>query len=180
MRKRIAHILLLLVCSTTAFCQSVNDTNLIEKVTITPLETVTYGGEKSETFDSLSIKAATYKNLGDFLSQQSNVIIKSYGTEGMTSSLSLRGAGNSRTQILWEGMSLNSISNGENNLSLVPVSSFDNISINYNASAASFGSGTFGGAINLKSTPIFRKHASAQVLASVGSFDKRGIFCWQH
>ena len=171
MRKRIAHILLLLVCSTTAFCQSVNDTILIEKVTITPLETVTYGGEKSETFDSLSIKAATYKNLGDFLSQQSNVIIKSYGTEGMTSSLSLRGAGNSRTQILWEGMSLNSISNGENNLSLVPVSSFDNISINYNASAASFGSGTFGGAINLKSTPIFRKHASAQVLASVGSFD---------
>lgn len=170
MQKRIIHILPLLLCSATAFCQSVNDTILIDEITITPLETVTYGGEKCESFDSLSLKAATYKNLGDFLSQQSNVIIKSYGTEGMTSSLSLRGAGSSRTQILWEGLSLNSISNGENNLSLVPVASFDNISINYNASAAGFGSGTFGGAINLKSTPNFTKHASAQVFASIGSF----------
>ena len=170
MRKRIAHILLLLLCSATAFCQSVNDTILIDKVTITPLETVTHGGEKIETFDSLSLKAATYKNISEFLAHNSNVIIKNYGTEGMTSSLSLRGAGNSRTQILWEGLSLNSISNGENNLSLVPVSSFDNFSINYNASAASYGSGTFGGAINLKSMPNFTNHASAQVLASIGSF----------
>lgn len=168
--KGFATFVLLLYMTNIALCQSVSDTILIDQVTVTPLESVTYGGEKSESFDSLMLKAATYKNLGDFLSQQSNVIIKSYGTEGMASSLSLRGAGSSRTQILWEGLSLNSISSGDNNLSLVPVASFDNISINYNASAAGFGSGTFGGAINLKSTPNFTNHVSVQALASIGSF----------
>lgn len=170
MRKRIIHILGLLLCSATTFCQSVNDTVLIDVVTITPFEHITPGGEKIELFDSLNTKAIAYKNIGDFLAHNSNVIIKNYGTEGMASSLSLRGAGNSRTQILWEGISLNSISNGENNLSLVPVSCFDNISINYNASAASFGNGTFGGAINLSSTPTFKKHATAQCFTSLGSF----------
>ena len=170
-RKKITTIAVLLSTLQAAFCQSVNDTILIEQITVTPLETVTHGGEKIESFDSLSLKAATYKNISDFLAHNSNVIIKNYGTEGMTSSLSLRGAGNSRTQILWEGLSLNSISNGENNLSLVPVACFDNISINYNASAASYGSGTFGGAINLKSSPVFKKHVSAQALVSIGSFN---------
>lgn len=170
MRKRIHILLLLLYASTTAICQSVNDTILIDVVTITPFERITPNGEKVESFDSLGLKAATYKNLGEFLAHNSNVIIKNYGTEGMASSLSLRGAGNSRTQILWEGLSLNSISNGENNISLVPVASFDNITINYGASATSFGNGTFGGAINLKSTPVFQKQTSAQALASVGSF----------
>nr|MCR4800401.1 TonB-dependent receptor plug domain-containing protein [Bacteroidales bacterium] len=171
MRKRIVHILLLLLCTaSTALCQSVNDTILIDMVTITPFERITPSGEKVDSFDSLSLKAATYKNIGEFLAHNSNVIIKNYGTEGMTSSLSLRGAGNSRTQILWEGLSLNAISNGENNLSLVPISCFDNITINYGASATNFGNGTFGGAINLKSTPLFKKHASAHVFASYGSF----------
>lgn len=171
MRKRIVHILLLLLCTaSTALCQSVNDTILIDMVTITPFERISPSGEKVDSFDSLSLKAATYKNIGEFLAHNSNVIIKNYGTEGMTSSLSLRGAGNTRTQILWEGLSLNAISNGENNLSLVPISCFDNITINYGASATNFGNGTFGGAINLKSTPLFKKHASAQVFASYGSF----------
>ena len=79
MRKRIVHILLLLLCTaSTAFCQSVNDTILIDMVTITPFERISPSGEKVDSFDSLSLKAATYKNIGEFLAHNSNVIIKNY------------------------------------------------------------------------------------------------------
>lgn len=109
-------------------------------------------GENSETI-SLNKQPISYNNLGDLLSHQANITIKNYGTEGMASSVSLRGAGSSRTQLLWEGIPLNSISAGDNNLSIIPVNGFNTIEINRTASATTNGSGTFGGSISCNSNP---------------------------
>ena len=111
-----------------------------------------HSGENREVI-SLEKQPITYNTLGDLLSHQANLTIKNYGTEGMASSVSLRGAGSSRTQILWEGIPLNSISAGDNNLSLIPASVFSTIEINRTASATSNGSGTFGGSISCNSKP---------------------------
>lgn len=111
-----------------------------------------HSGENREVI-SLEKQPITYNTLGDLLSHQANITIKNYGTEGMASSVSLRGAGSSRTQLLWEGIPLNSISAGDNNLSIIPVSGFNTIEINRTASATSNGSGTFGGSISCNSKP---------------------------
>lgn len=136
-----------------------------------------HSGENREVI-SLEKQPITYNTLGDLLSHQANITIKNYGTEGMASSVSLRGAGSSRTQILWEGIPLNSISAGDNNLSLIPASVFSTIEINRTASATSNGSGTFGGSISCNSKPDWGYYgkgemhkATADANLSYGSFN---------
>ncbi len=136
-----------------------------------------HSGENREVI-SLEKQPITYNTLGDLLSHQANLTIKNYGTEGMASSVSLRGAGSSRTQILWEGIPLNSISAGDNNLSLIPASVFSTIEINRTASATSNGSGTFGGSISCNSKPDWGYYgkgemhkATADANLSYGSFN---------
>lgn len=136
-----------------------------------------HSGENREVI-SLEKQPITYNTLGDLLLHQANLTIKNYGTEGMASSVSLRGAGSSRTQILWEGIPLNSISAGDNNLSLIPASVFSTIEINRTASATSNGSGTFGGSISCNSKPDWGYYgkgemhkATADANLSYGSFN---------
>lgn len=171
MRKEIITFLGLLCVVPNLFSQSSHDTVLLNRVTISAQQNRFNEGAKIDLIDSTLLHCSLSNNVGELLSRSSSVILKNYGSEGMSSSLSLRGGGSTRTQISWEGFPLNSNSSGENNMSLVPVTGFNQIEIDYSASATNFGSGTFGGAVTLKHTPIWKKQAKASYFASVGSFD---------
>ena len=171
MRKELFTLLGLISIAGNAFSQSVGDTIRLHMVTVSAPVNRFNEGAKVEVIDTGLIQSSLSNNVGELLSRSSSIILKNYGTEGMTSSLSLRGGGSTRTQISWEGFPLNANSSGENNMSLIPVTGFNEIQIDHSASATSFGSGTFGGAVELKNSSTWEKQAKASCFLSVGSFD---------
>ena len=64
------------------------------------------------------------QDLGSVLSQETHVRIRNYGA---LSSSSIRGAGAAHTQVVWNGLFLNSPMNGLYDLSLMPLFFIQNI-----------------------------------------------------
>jgi outer membrane cobalamin receptor len=124
--------------------------------------------------DSLDLLRSRSSNLSQLLAQTTPIVIKSYGSPGSLSSVSFRGTGSNHTQISWNGISMNSLCSGDMNLSLVPVLIADQISVVYGAPASVFGSGTFGGAIDLSNTPDWNNKFSLAYSNELGSY---GNFC---
>ncbi len=89
------------------------------------------------------------ESLGRFLISNTALNVKSYGTGGALTNVSLRGSSTSHVQVNWNGFPLNSVTLGSCDFSMIPVTGFDRISVVYSAPGALYGSGTFGGAINL-------------------------------
>jgi outer membrane cobalamin receptor len=114
------------------------------------------------------------ESLGAMLERESPVIVRSYGAAGSLMSVSLRGTGSNHTQVNWNGFPLNSPTTGQADLSLVPAIFMQNVGIIQGASGALFGSGTFGGSINLGNSPDWENRFSAEYVAHAGSFGTFG------
>ncbi|TAJ08125.1 TonB-dependent receptor [Marinilabiliaceae bacterium JC017] len=91
------------------------------------------------------------RTMAEMLQYSSNLNINSYGSPGASASLSLRGTGASHTQVNWNGFPVNSVTLGSADLSVLSLNEQQDVSIVYGASGALYGSGTFGGAVNLDS-----------------------------
>ncbi|MEZ4885726.1 MAG: TonB-dependent receptor [Chitinophagales bacterium] len=128
-------------------------------------------GQSVQTLDSSILQQSFAQNLADVLEQQSPLFVKTYGLSSLAST-NIRGAGSSHTAILWNGFNLQSSMNGILDLSLVPVSTTDNIQIQYGGSSALFGSGAIGGVIHLQNQPTFGQGKSINIAQSLGSFGK--------
>lgn len=121
-------------------------------------------------------------NLGELLSVSAPLHIQNYGANGSVSSVSIRGSAADHTTINWNGIPINSVTLGQADLSTIPVYFTDEISIANGASGSLYGSGTFGGSINLNNIPDWKEKYNINVLAEYGSFnDKRyamqGMWC---
>lgn len=164
---------------TTFCCVFVVLCGSLAQDTIHTLNPVQVVGTRSDAFESGMKKQiisdenfaqSTSISLSELLLQSSPLLVKSSGA-GSTSSISLRGAGANRSQISWEGFPINSLTAGSNDISIVPAQSFNYIAINYGAAATQFGSGSFGGAIELQNRPQWHNRCMAQASASIGSFE---------
>ncbi|WP_044217907.1 TonB-dependent receptor plug domain-containing protein [Flammeovirga pacifica] len=102
-------------------------------------------------------------SLGELLTLQTPIFIKSYGAGG-TATPSFRGTGASHTQVYWNGINLNSPMLGQVDLSLFPVAFTDEITINYGGSSLLQGTGGLGGGIQMNSKVVFEDHT--KVMAS--------------
>jgi len=114
-------------------------------------------------------------NLGELLSRTKAINIMGYGTSGALTTISMRGTGSSHTQVNWNGFPLNSLTTGVVDLSLIPVSLFNDISIIYGSSGSVYGNGAFGGAINLQNNVSWKKGLSLRANMDFGSFTSRNI-----
>ena len=123
---------------------------------------------KTTVFDSSAINNAT--NLAELLSDNSTIFIKSYGA-GSLASVSFRGTGASHTQVLWNGVSLNSPMNGQIDFSLYPTLFFDAAQIHYGASGLIDGSGALGGSIVLNNKEEYNKKTKIAFSQTAGSFN---------
>ena len=120
--------------------------------------------------DTLSMLMNNSSNLGELLSVSSPVFVKSYGSTGSLSTISLRGSGSNHTQINWNGFPINSITLGTMDLSNVSVDMTDNINITKGAAGSLHGSGTFGGSINLINNPDWDNKTNIRFSSEFGSF----------
>lgn len=117
-------------------------------------------GMKILTVDSQWLAQYALQNLSQLFAQQIPVFVKSYGVNSMAT-LNFRGSSSAQSQVLWNGIPLNSASSGMTDVSMLSVNSFDQINIVYGGSSSLLGSGNVGAAIllnnNFNATDTHRK-----------------------
>jgi outer membrane cobalamin receptor len=126
-------------------------------------------GYKKITVDSLVLRNYSHGTLGELLSVNSGIFIKSYGMGG-TASPSFRGTGANHTLIEWNGINLNHPMLGQSDLSLIPAAMADEINIYFGGASMSLNSGGIGGIINLETKPVWEKKTQIDVSPGLGSF----------
>lgn len=130
--------------------------------------------QTKRTFELNLLEGNSYQHIGYALEENAPVLIRNYGASGSLSSVSMRGTGTNHVQVSWNGIPLNSPTTGQADLSLVPVSFVQNVEVINGASGTLFGSGTFGGSINLNNAPDWKNKISAHYTLNAGSFGYLG------
>ncbi|MFM7078753.1 MAG: TonB-dependent receptor plug domain-containing protein, partial [Bacteroidota bacterium] len=127
-------------------------------------------GNSTTLLDSVLLASSQGNNLGELLSQQSSLFVKTYGAGG-SSTLSSRGTEARHTAVFWNGLNISSPTLGLNDLSLTPVSFCDRVLIVRGGSSAINGSSSIGGSVHLLPTdPVFENKSLFSASAEAGSF----------
>jgi len=129
-------------------------------------------GSNVEEWDVADLQSVSSNNIADLLSSESGVFIKSYGL-GSLSTSSLRGGSAGHTLVLWNGLPLQSPMLGLLDLSLLPINSAEEISLQKGGKSAAWGSGAIGGLISLKNKPDFSNKLTLASSVALGSFGYR-------
>jgi len=129
-------------------------------------------GSRRESWNGSALEKMSSAHLGDLLSQESGVFVKSYGA-GSSATTSIRGAGAGHTSVLWNGLPLQSPMLGQLDFSLLPISLIDGVQLECGGNTAAWGSGAIGGVIGLQNQADFDKKMALSFRSSLGSF---GLF----
>ena len=130
--------------------------------------------KKRSEIDSLTLGRYNTSSLADLLANQSTIHIKSYGNGNIVST-SMRGGNANHTALLWNGLNIQNTMLGLPDLSIVPTSLFNNISLEYGGGSAIWGSGAIGGSIHLQNNTAFNQGYKTKLQMSLGSFDSKKI-----
>lgn len=142
-------LLLLITLSARGQRASTDSLRVLREVEVVDSRLVQLGsGDQVAPVLPQAIGAVAHRRLGELLMQYSAVNVRSYGPSGL-STASLRGTGGNHTAVFWEGINLQSSMNGGLDLTLVPVSFVDDVSLQFGGAGSLYGSGTLGGAIHL-------------------------------
>lgn len=128
-------------------------------------------GASMLTLDS-ALTTCQSQDLATLLSSSSHIRIRNYGA---LASSSIRGAGASHTQVLWNGLRLNNPMTGQFDLSLVPVFFIENIQVQSGGLGVLLGDGAIGGSIHLNNENEFSEENRTRFYTSVGSFGRRNL-----
>lgn len=154
-----------------------NDTSLhqLQEVIIVHNKQELFQSSKKQiTFDSLILSKHNTISLAELLSQQSSIHIKSYGG-GNIATTSMRGGNANHTALLWNGLNIQNVMLGQTDLSLIPTSFFNSISLEYGGGSALWGSGAIGGSIHLQNNLKFNQGLKTTLQSSIGSFETKKI-----
>ena len=145
-------------------------TNILPEVSIRTDRIQYFADERSQV--SISEKAIFQNGLfdiGDVLLTNSLVQINTNGGTGGSASVSIRGTESDHTNILWNGIRINSLTLGSADISAIPTDIANQIDVVYNGAASLYGSGTFGGAILLNNKADWKNKIKANYSVEGGS-----------
>jgi iron complex outermembrane receptor protein len=152
--------------------QERSDTVLIGEVIINgKASSLSGSGFKTKEIDGSILAVSRQKNIGEVLSGNSFIFIKSYGL-GSSATTSIRGAGASHTQVTWNGININNPMPGQADFSLIPSLFIDKAQILIGGASMQLASGGIGGIINLETKPVWSDKASLSLNPSIGSFGR--------
>ncbi|MBR3627843.1 MAG: TonB-dependent receptor [Elusimicrobia bacterium] len=103
------------------------------------------------------IKEKSAETLGDIIEGELGIAYKNNGPLGQTQSVFMRGATSSQTLVLVDGRNVNDASLGGADFTAIPASMIERVEIIRGSGAALYGTGAFGGVINVitkKATPL--------------------------
>ena len=126
-------------------------------------------GVQQTVFDSTVLHENITTSIGDILGQHSTVFVKSYG-RGTMATVSLRGTSPSHTQVVWNGLKINSPMLGQVDFSLIPSYFIDDARIYHGASSVSRTGGGLGGAVTLDTKPVSGEGFGLKYVQGIGSF----------
>ncbi len=131
-----------------------DNTQKLDTVTIATFENkITSGLKKGlavEIIKSTPVQTAGIESIDDFLNLLSGIDIRSRGSQGVQSDISIRGGNFDQAVILLNGIKVNDPQTGHHNLDLpVDISMIDHIEILYGASGQNYGINAYSGAINI-------------------------------
>ncbi|MBF91132.1 MAG: hypothetical protein CMP75_05155 [Flavobacteriales bacterium] len=122
-------------------------------------------GTQQLYIDSTLIKNSN--SLSDLLRQYGPIFVKEYGA---LSTAFFRGTPAAYTQLLWNGIPLNSLSTGIVDLGLFPTNIFSEIKLNSGGSSTLSGSGAISGSIQLNNSLDYNPNYKFEVDLIKGSF----------
>ncbi len=108
-------------------------------------------------------------SMSDILTQHSTLFIKSYG-RATESTAEFRGTSPSHTQVMWNGMKINSPMLGTVDFSTIPSYFVDQANLLHGASSLTLTGGGLGGAVDLHTQPLFNQGYALQYIQGIGSF----------
>ena len=132
-------------------------------------------GKTNTKIDSIAMIKALTSSLSDLISQNTPIFIKEYG-RGAMATASFRGTAPSHTQVLWNGISLNSPMLGMVDFSAIPVYFTDNVSLLHGSGSLTEKSGALGGVVKLENTTDWQNKFSGRLLTGIGSFGTKDEF----
>ncbi len=166
-------IVLLVLAGGSVFAQEKKE-KVAWKLSLDPVEVVAnrkfkdIGISKTEV-DSLILRESVVNSLADILSQSTSLFIKNYG-RGTLATVSFRGTAPSHTQVLWNGMKINSPMLGQVDFSLIPSYFIDDLTLWHGASSVNVVGGALGGAITLGTKKINREGFDLNFIQGVSSY----------
>lgn len=106
----------------------------------------------------------------DEIGNQSTINFKTYGN-GQLATISLRGTSASHTNVIWNGLPVNSPNLGQTDFSVWPAFLSDEVIIQKGSASSLFGSGSIGGSIILENS-LIRKDSLLTLRLDAGSFGR--------
>ena len=126
-------------------------------------------GVEKTTIDSTLLHEHLSMSIADILTKNSTVFVKSYG-RATESTAEFRGTSPSHTQVLWNGMRINSPMLGTVDFSYIPGYFIDEAILLHGASSITQTGGGLGGSIALNTKPNFNNGNELQYIQGIGSF----------
>lgn len=126
-------------------------------------------GATKTKIDSVVLRENVANSLADVLSQNTSIFIKNYG-RGTQATASFRGTAPSHTQVLWNGMKINSPMLGQVDFSLIPSYFIDEMNLWHGASSINVAGGGLGGAITLGNKKMAADGSELNFIQGISSF----------
>ncbi len=149
--------------------QMIYDTLDLEAVEILSRQFDQSAGYKVLAVDTAALQSRSSGSLAELLSGSTPMFVKGYGP-GSLASTSIRGASAAHTQVIWNGMNINSPMPGQTDFSTVPVFFIDRATMYFGAGSVQQTSGGLGGAIDLETKPTWQNKLRIGLQQDAGSF----------
>ena len=141
----------------------------LKEVQVSALHRLVDTGVQMTKLDTLALRENISLSMADVLSQHSTLFIKSYG-RATESTAEFRGTSPSHTQVLWNGLRINSPMLGTMDFSTIPSFFVDEANLYHGASSINLTGGGLGGAVELKTKPITTEGTALQYIQGIGSY----------
>ena len=151
----------------TCFAQEVRN---LRELQVTAQRRLKDTGVQQTVLDTTVLHQNVAQSMSDILTQHSTLFIKSYG-RATEATAEFRGTSPSHTQVLWNGMKINSPMLGTVDFSTIPAYFVDRANLLHGASSLTLTGGGLGGAVDMHTLPLFGEGNMLQYIQGIGSYD---------
>ena len=141
----------------------------LQEVKVTGLRRLKDTGVQKTVLDTTVLHQNIALSMSEILTQNSTLFIKSYG-RATEATAEFRGTSPSHTQVVWNGMKINSPMLGTVDFSTIPSYFIDQANLLHGASSLTLTGGGLGGAVDMQTQPLFGQGYALQYIQGVGSF----------
>ena len=159
----------LLVISILLACSSMMAQDTLRTIQVNATRRLRDTGIQKTTLDTSVLHDNISLSMADILSKHTTLFIKTYG-RATESTAEFRGTSPSHTQVLWNGIRINSPMLGTLDFSTIPGYLVDETTLYHGASSINISGGGLGGAVELKTKPTDFQGTSLQYIQGLGSY----------